>query len=29
MFKHILIPLDGSTLAEAALPAGVSLARNF
>lgn len=26
MFKHILVPLDGSTLAEAALPAAVSLA---
>ncbi len=26
MFKHILVPLDGSKLAEAALPAAVSLA---
>ncbi len=29
MFKHILVPLDGSTLAEAALPAAVSLAHTF
>jgi len=29
MFKHILVPLDGSTLAEAALPAAVSMARTF
>jgi nucleotide-binding universal stress UspA family protein len=29
MFKHILVPLDGSTLAEAALPAAVSLAQTF
>jgi len=29
MFKHILVPLDGSTLAEAALPAAVSLAQRF
>ncbi len=29
MFKHILVPLDGSTLAEAALPAAVSLASTF
>ncbi len=27
MFKHILVPLDGSTLAEAVLPAAVSLAQ--
>ena len=27
MFKHILVPLDGSKLAEAALPAAVSLAK--
>ena len=27
MFKHILVPLDGSHLAEAALPAAVSLSR--
>jgi nucleotide-binding universal stress UspA family protein len=27
MFKHILVPLDGSTLAEAALPAALSLAQ--
>ena len=26
MFKHILIPLDGSRLAETVLPAGVYLA---
>ena len=29
MFKHILVPLDGSKLAEAALPAAVSLANTF
>jgi nucleotide-binding universal stress UspA family protein len=29
MFKHILVPLDGSKLAEAALPAAVSLAETF
>ena len=29
MFKHILLPLDGSKLAEAALPAAVSLAQTF
>lgn len=29
MFKHILIPLDGSYLAEAALPVAVSLARTL
>jgi nucleotide-binding universal stress UspA family protein len=29
MFKHILVPLDGSTLAEAALPAALSLAQTF
>ena len=29
MFKHILVPLDGSTLAEAALPAALSLAEKF
>ena len=29
MFKHILVPLDGSSLAEAALPAAVSLAHTF
>ena len=27
MFKHILVPLDGSTLAESVLPAAASLAR--
>ena len=27
MFKHLLVPLDGSPLAEASLPAAVSLAR--
>jgi nucleotide-binding universal stress UspA family protein len=29
MFKHILVPLDGSTLAESALPAALSLAQTF
>jgi nucleotide-binding universal stress UspA family protein len=29
MFKHILVPLDGSHLAEAALPAAVSLAQTL
>ncbi len=29
MFKHILIPLDGSSLAEAALPAAASLAHTL
>ena len=29
MFKHLLVPLDGSTLAEAALPAALSLAKKF
>jgi len=29
MFKHLLVPLDGSTLAEAALPAALSLALTF
>ena len=29
MFSHILVPLDGSHLAEAALPAAMALARNF
>lgn len=29
MFSHLLLPLDGSRLAEAALPAAVSLARTF
>jgi len=29
MFKHILVPLDGSTLAEAALPAAISLASTY
>ena len=29
MFKHILVPLDGSTLAEAALPAAALLAQKF
>ncbi len=29
MFKHILVPLDGSKLAEAALPAAASLAQTF
>jgi nucleotide-binding universal stress UspA family protein len=29
MFKHILVPLDGSTLAEAALPAAASLSQIF
>lgn len=29
MFKHILVPLDGSHLAEAALPAALALASRF
>ena len=29
MFKHILVPLDGSLLAEAALPAATALAERF
>ena len=29
MFKHILVPLDGSKLAEATLPAARSLAMTF
>jgi nucleotide-binding universal stress UspA family protein len=29
MFKHILVPLDGSSLAEAALPVAAYLAKNF
>jgi nucleotide-binding universal stress UspA family protein len=29
MFKHILVPLDGSKLAEAALPAALSLAKTY
>lgn len=29
MFKHILVPLDGSKLAEAAIPVAVSLARTL
>jgi len=29
MFKHLLIPLDGSRLAEASLPAAISLARSL
>ncbi len=29
MFKHLLIPLDGSSLAEAALPAAASLAKTL
>lgn len=29
MFKHILVPLDGSTLAESALPAAVSFSRTL
>jgi nucleotide-binding universal stress UspA family protein len=29
MFNHLLVPLDGSRMAEAALPVAVSLARSF
>jgi nucleotide-binding universal stress UspA family protein len=29
MFKHILVPLDGSNLAETVLPAAISLAQTF
>jgi nucleotide-binding universal stress UspA family protein len=29
MFKHILVPLDGSKLAEAAIPAAASLAQTL
>ena len=29
MFKHILVPLDGSKLAEAAIPASISLAQKL
>jgi len=29
MFKRVMVPLDGSPLAEAALPAAVALARQF
>jgi nucleotide-binding universal stress UspA family protein len=29
MFNHILVPLDGSRMAESALPAAESIARNF
>jgi nucleotide-binding universal stress UspA family protein len=29
MFKHILVPLDGSQMAEAALPVAVSIAKTF
>ena len=29
MFKHILVPLDGSLLAEAALPAAAFLSGKF
>lgn len=29
MYRHILVPLDGSNLAEAALPAAVSLAKKY
>lgn len=29
MFKHLLVPLDGSKLAEAALPAAISLATQY
>jgi nucleotide-binding universal stress UspA family protein len=29
MYKHILVPLDGSVLAESALPAALAIAGNF
>ena len=29
MFKHLLVPLDGSHMAEASLPAAVSLAKTM
>ena len=29
MFKHLLVPLDGSHLSEAALPAAMELAAKF
>ena len=29
MFKHILVPLDGSSLAESALPVAASLSKAF